>query len=430
MRILMTGGTGFIGRHLAEALVARGHEVVCVSRSGPREPAAAGGSVRFVAGDFAAMRQPADWLPLLQGVDGVVNAVGILREQGAQRFDILHVHAPQALFEACVQAGVRRVIQISALGADAEARSDYHLSKRAADEHLLSLPLAATVVQPSLVFGPGGASATMFGTWATAPLQPLPGRGAQPVQPIHIDDAVEAIVALVDRGSHVGQRVPLVGPEPMGLGTFIGRLRTALGLGRPLVVPVPMPLMRGLASVMGKLPGGLLDRPTLGMLERGNTADVQATRDLLGRPPRPVEQFFGAQARLLGPTMLMRWLLPLLRYSVAAVWIVTGVLSFGVYPVADSLALLARLGVQGSFALVLLYGAASFDLLLGVAVLALRRVPWLWAAQIVLILGYTALITWRLPDFWLHPFGPILKNLPMLAAITLLWAFEDSRWNT
>lgn len=430
MRILLTGATGFIGRHLGAALLAAGHEVVCLSRSGKPREEGPRGPLRFIAGDFAAMREPAAWVPLLDGIDVVINAVGILREQGAQRFDVLHEQAPRALFDACVKAGVRRVIQISALGADEGARSAYHLSKRAADEHLLSLPLAATVVQPSLVFGPGGASASLFGTWASAPVQPLPGRGEQPVQPVHVDDAVAAIVALVERASHVGRRVPLVGPEPMRLGQFLARLRSALGLGRAWVLPVPMPVMRGIASVAGHLPGALLDRPTLAMLERGNVGDVGPTRELLGRAPRPVEAFFGAQAHLAGPAVALQWLLPLLRYSVAAVWIVTGVLSFGVYPVADSLALLGRLGVHGTFALVLLYGAAAFDLLLGVAVLALRRVPLLWAAQIALILGYTVLITWRLPDFWLHPFGPILKNLPMLAAILLLWAFEDSRWNT
>ena len=106
-------------------------------------------------------------------------------------------------------------------------------------------------------------------------------------------------------------------------------------------------------------------------------------------------------------------------------WIVTGVLSLGVYPVEDSYALLARLDVRGALAPVLLYGAAALDLALGVLTLTLRQHRHaLWLAQLGLILGYMVLITWRLPEFWLHPYGPILKNLPMLAAIAVLMALE------
>jgi hypothetical protein len=126
----------------------------------------------------------------------------------------------------------------------------------------------------------------------------------------------------------------------------------------------------------------------------------------------------------------LAWLLPLLRLSIALVWIVTGLLSFGLYPVQDSYALLARLGITGALAPLMLYGAAALDLALGVATLVLRRRVLLWWMQIALMLGYMVLITWALPEFWLHPFGPILKNLPMLVAVGLLLALEEPRWNT
>ena len=109
----------------------------------------------------------------------------------------------------------------------------------------------------------------------------------------------------------------------------------------------------------------------------------------------------------------------------AVVWIVTGVVSAGVYPVADSLALLLRVGVDARFAPLLLYGAAAFDLLLGAGMLVLRRRRALYALQIALMLFYSAVIAWRLPEYWLHPFGPMLKNLPLLAALVLLWVLEE-----
>ena len=119
----------------------------------------------------------------------------------------------------------------------------------------------------------------------------------------------------------------------------------------------------------------------------------------------------------------LQWLLPVLRLSVALVWILTGIVSLGLFPVHDSLALLARTGLHGTPALVALYGAAALDLALGIAVLCWRSL-WLWRVQILLILGYTAIISWKLPEFWLHPYGPILKNLPMLAVLWLLHEYD------
>jgi hypothetical protein len=218
----------------------------------------------------------------------------------------------------------------------------------------------------------------------------------------------------------------LVGPEAMTLRDFLGRLRRALGLGRAVFVAIPMGLMRGMAALGSRMPGSLLDRETLAMLERGNTADPEMTRRLLGREPRPVRDFIAAaEAPALRTLARLGWLLPVLRTSVAMVWLVTGVVSLGVYPVAESYQLLARVGISGMLAPVMLYGAALMDLAFGIATLVMRRRRALWLAQIAVILGYTAIITWKLPEFWLHPYGPILKNLPLVAALWLLYESED-----
>jgi hypothetical protein len=116
----------------------------------------------------------------------------------------------------------------------------------------------------------------------------------------------------------------------------------------------------------------------------------------------------------------LAWALPLLRLSVALVWLVTGAVSLGLFPVAQSHELLARAGVPEALRALALYGAAALDLVFGVLSLAPRRPAWLWPAQAALILAYTLIISIRLPEFWLHPYGPILKNLPMLAALLLL----------
>jgi hypothetical protein len=213
----------------------------------------------------------------------------------------------------------------------------------------------------------------------------------------------------------------------MTLRAYLAALRQALGLRPAWQWLVPMRLVHASVAMLARWPGSLADADSLRMLERGNTADAQPIERLLGHPPRPVSDFYGDHAAAWRTRSRAAWALPILRLSVALVWIVTGILSAGLFPAEQSLALLARLGAEGAFAKLLLYGASAMDLSLGIAVLFGARAGPLWLLQAVLILGYTALITWRLPEFWLHPFGPILKNLPILAALAVLWALEDKQ---
>ena len=423
MIILLTGPSGFIGSHLSRALTAAGHVVIRATR----HPSAAGHDIQA---DFASDVHVRDWLPKLAGVNAVINTVGIFRESGRQTFERLHTQAPQALFAACVAARVRRVIHFSALGADT-GTTRYFESKRAGDQFLEQMPLEWTIVQPSLVYGPGGVSARLFTMLASLPLIALPGRGEQLVQPVHIDDLTEAIVHLLTDQDTTRHRVPIVGPQPLTLREFLHQLRRALGLGDARFIRMPMPWVRLAARISGTLRLSLLDRDALTMLEAGNTGDAAPMRRLLRRPPRAVSAFVDREnAASVAAAARLQWLLPLLRVSVAAVWIWTGIVSLGLYPQEQSYELLARTGITGGLAPLMLYGAAVLDLALGMGTLLLRRRRWLWQVQLALILFYTVIISLRLPEFWLHPYGPLLKNLPMLACIYLLYCFEDRPWNT
>jgi uncharacterized protein YbjT (DUF2867 family) len=419
--VLLTGASGFIGRHLMHALVASGHRVVCALR----DPAAADVACeRAVAVDFTRDFDTEAWLPRLAGIDVVINAVGIIREHGKQTFGAIHARVPCALFAACAASNVRLVIQISALGADANARSRYHLSKKSADDFLASLPVHSVIVQPSVVFGPGGGSARMFTMLASLPLIGLPGNGGQQMQPVHVDDVAEAVVALLARPLPSGSRLPVVGPKPISLRNYLQSLRHALGLGRAFFIPISMRAMRLAAAAGKRLPGSLLEPETLQMLERGNTADAAPLTALLGHAPRSIQEFV-VDPQTAWLSAKLDWLLPLLRISIALVWIVTGIVSLGLYPVSDSYALLARVGVTGMLAPIMLYGAALLDLGFGIATLVMKKRRLLWLAQIAVIVFYTVIISWRLPEFWLHPYGPLLKNLPMIAAIWLLLELEE-----
>ena len=391
--VLVVGAGGFIGARVAEALERDGHSVRRAMRP----------AVDFSRDDAAA------WRARLEGIGVVVNCAGVFAAS-PQEFDEVHTRGPIALFHACAERGVR-VVHFSALGADAAAQSRFHLSKRAADDALLAMDVPAIVLQPSLVHGEGGTSARLLATLASLPLIPLPGRGEQRIQPVHIDDVVDAVRAVVRSEFFPRRRVALVGREALTLREYLAHLRSAMGLARARFVDVPPPLVR-LAANIGF---GLLDRDSLAMLERGNTADAAAIRDLLGREPRtPLE--FAARAR----EAQLGWLLPLLRLAIAIVWLAAGVVSAGLFPVEESLAMLARTGITGAAATLALYGAAVFDFAIGIATLAMKRRRGLWTLQLAVILGYTAIITVALPEQWLHPFGPVVKNLPLLAAIWLL----------
>jgi uncharacterized protein YbjT (DUF2867 family) len=433
MRILLTGASGFIGHHLLQALLAEGHEVVCavrrVKQSKDHRQCA---RLSFIHADFTNDTDKSVWLARLSGIEAVINTVGIFRESGAQTFDKLHVQTPRALFAACAEShDVHMVVQLSALGADAQADTAYHLSKKAADDYLASLPVRAAIVQPSLVYGGDGTSARVFKALASMPFAIRFGDAPQLVQPIHVDDVAAAIVALLRRRLHVDadgggtvQRIALVGPEALPFTDYLAALRSAMGMGRLRVLRLPGTIARALARVGRWLPGGLLDPEALRMLDRGNIGDHGPTARLLGRPARAIASFV-TDPRAERARAKLDWLLPVLRISIALVWIVTAIVSAFMYPVADSYELLARTGIPPALRPLMLYGASSFDLLLGLGILFLKRRRWLWLAQLGLIGFYTIVIAFKLPEFLVHPYGPLTKNLPMLAAIWLLYQLED-----
>lgn len=435
MNILLTGATGFLGGRLLRELLDADHHVVCAGR---RPPPSQDARCAWLNVDFATTSSDR-WRVLLRGVDAVVNLVGIFRESPQARFETIHTRAPITLFDACAAVGVRRVVQVSALGADASAGTAFLRSKYAADSHLLELPLDACVVQPSLVFGTEGRSARQFLQLASLPLLPLPAGGTQGVQPVHVDDAARALRALVEapEGSLRGLRLPLVGPRPLTLHEYLLALRRAIGVPDPLMtLSIPRPVMRLLARCGDLRPDSLLDSASWAMLQRGNTGDATAITALLGSPPREALEFVPPpQSDEVRTLARLAWLLPLLRMSLAVLWMVSGIVSL-VYPAAQSNALLARAGVPAELQPVFLWGAALLDVVLGALTVWW---PWqrgrrgLWIAQAALILFYSAVIALRLPEFWLHPYAPMVKNLPILAILCLLACLEPPSkraWNT
>src|SRR5450830_133289 len=163
MKILILGATGLIGSHAVQALRGAGCTVIGVSRHRP----AAERPQDWREMDVGRLTSAQDWLPLLAGFDAVINCVGIIRENTPGDFDRLHRAMPVAMFAACERLGVRRVVQVSALGSHPQASTAYWRSKGAAEVDLLARDLDPTIIRPSLVYGDQGASSIMFRMLAT-----------------------------------------------------------------------------------------------------------------------------------------------------------------------------------------------------------------------------------------------------------------------
>ena len=286
MKILITGSRGFVGRTFKLALERAGHTVVGGVSPG-RHPEALECTM-----DFAKDVQTQVWLPRLQGVDAVINTVGVLRDSRSRPIDAVHRDTPIALFSACAQAGIKRVIQISALGIEGSP-TRYASTKRAADQHLLELAASggprAVVLRPSVVFGRGGASSAMFMGLARLPVAVFPGPmlTAQ-VQPVSEHDLAEAVVALLGRAVDQGGIIECTGPAPLSLGDLVASLRAQSGHGRAWVLRLP-DVLTALSARLGDLAPASVPwcSETLAMLGSDNVADPGHFEALLGHAGTP-----------------------------------------------------------------------------------------------------------------------------------------------
>jgi uncharacterized protein YbjT (DUF2867 family) len=273
MKILLTGASGFIGKHITTALTAAGHDVIPATRAH--------------GFDFNQMRDADDWLAHLHEVEAVINSVGIIAECRTQTFARLHAQAPTALFKACARAGVKRVIQISALGADESAFTPYQQSKKAADDLLRGLPMDWFILRPSLVYGPGGKSMALFQQMASLPVIPLVARGLQWIQPVHISDLVAAVLQCLT-ASPAQRTIDIVGPYPVTFVDWLQQIRKVGGRTAAPILSIPF----GLAVATAKLARHvvpMMHPDNLRMLQHGNTAEVQAFAELLGKMPLTIE---------------------------------------------------------------------------------------------------------------------------------------------
>lgn len=296
MRVVVAGGTGFIGRHVVDALVEHGHAPVVVSRS----VRARADGIATIAADVARACAP----DVVRGADAVVNLVGIKIGRGDNTFAAAHVDAPKHLIAAMTAAGVARFVHVSVVQTG-DASGDYHATKRAGEAVVRNSGIEWTILRPALVCGPGDDAITRLVQFVrAAPIFPVPSGETGPLQLVDVRDVALAVVRAVERRVAIGRTYDVVGPERITLRSLAQRVGAALEL--PVVTPpLPRGLMRMAAGVLERVPGDpLLTRSQLGMLLDGLHGDGTAAREDLGLEPRAVDAGAIATWALRAPALL------------------------------------------------------------------------------------------------------------------------------
>jgi uncharacterized protein YbjT (DUF2867 family) len=268
MKVLVTGGTGFVGPHVVRALAEKGHDLKLLVRDSTRSRELPG---RPAVGE---MTNSVSLRSAVEEVDAVVHLVAI-RQGRQEQFKRVMEQGTRDLVAAAQDAGVRRFILMSALGTSEETKDlvPYYHAKWEMEQTVRGSGLEHVIFRPSFVFGRDGGILPTFRKLAKlTPMTPVIGSGEQRIQPIWVDDVAAYFAAAVTSAEPVPNRTfELGGPEAVSWNEFWQRLRDALGIRRRPIAHIPIRLMRINALLTERLPGDIpLTRDLLTMLEHGD----------------------------------------------------------------------------------------------------------------------------------------------------------------
>lgn len=427
MRILITGANGFIAREIIARLAMSGHDIVLCVHNKLLENIPHSHSFKV---DFTQATTPEYWLPHLKDIDAVINCVGVFQTVKEKTMWNIHYAAPKALFEASAILKIKKIIQISALGVD-KVKIPYATSKLAIDEYLQSLDIASTILRPSLVYGKGsyGGTSLLRGLAGFPLILPIPGQGKSLQQPIHIDD----LTLIVERSLTLPgkQLFCAVGTEKISLKNVLIKLRNWLGFKRAFTMPVPEIMIKLGAKIGNIMPNSPLSETGVKMMSVDLVAnDVQENflHDNVHFKPKGFSEGLNSMVSSVQDRWHARlyFLRPLLRLSIAFIWIFSGIISmFPGLPI--SFDLIAHTNIPSMFQSLIVYSLSGIDILLGLATLLNYRLIITGSLQCFFILLYTIVISFLLPEYWLHPFAPIAKNIPIFVSILIMMAIESER---
>jgi len=289
--VTVFGASGFLGRHLVKRLAKDGF----ILRAAVRDVDAAlflktAGEVGQVVIVQANVTNPVSVAAAVEGAEAVVNLVGILAERGRRTFQRLHVEGAANVAAAAARAGVGRLVQVSAIGADAESESAYARTKAGGEAAARAAFPDVTVARPSVVFGPEDRFFNLFATMARcSPMLPLIGGGNTRFQPVYAGDVARAISRILARPETRGRTYELGGPRVYTFRELMALTLAEIRRRRPLV-PVPFAVAAIEAWFIEKSPWPLLTRDQVKLLKRHNVVGESALGlDALDIEPTPLE---------------------------------------------------------------------------------------------------------------------------------------------
>jgi uncharacterized protein YbjT (DUF2867 family) len=285
MKVFLTGATGFVGKNMLKRLLAEGHSVRALVRDPQKAKELAQSGVELVAGDVAGGTGLDQGM---QGCDAVIHLVGIIVEKGTDTFERVHHLGTRNVVQTAKRTGIKRFVQMSALGVRADGVAPYQTTKWKGEEELRRSGIPFCILRPSVIFGEGDGFVTqMMETMRSAPLfRPVPGNGKPKFRPIFVGDVTACFVRALTAEAATNQTVDLGGADELTLNEVLAEIARCASVRKP-AIHIPLPFMFAGTAVMQKVlknPPVTVDQ--LRMLREGSTCDIGPMKRIFGVDPR------------------------------------------------------------------------------------------------------------------------------------------------